>query len=144
MTLKQETGSAEMPLASRQKGISLIEAMVAVLLLAILFLGIAHVLSRGLVSQRYMNTQNLALLEMRELLQDRNDAAAFCGSPDDLTWVGSVSLTAGLGCATDTVTISIDGIAVDVTAQSIEISTATSATSQGLFGGDGVITVSDN
>ena len=76
-----------------QRGSSLIEAMVAMLILAILFLGIAQVLGRGLVSQRYMNTYSLALLEMRERLQQHNDVT-LCSNPGNLSWVGNIQLVA--------------------------------------------------
>ncbi|MDQ9092141.1 prepilin-type N-terminal cleavage/methylation domain-containing protein [Pseudoalteromonas haloplanktis] len=123
-----------------QRGISLIEAMVAMLILAVLFLGIAQVLARGLVSQRYMNTQNLALLEMRERLQQSSETN-LCTSPGSLNWVGSVSLTAS--CNESEVTISAGGISVPVTAYSITLSTTENDTSTELFGGDGVIRISD-
>ncbi|MGS0537013.1 type IV pilus modification PilV family protein [Pseudoalteromonas sp. SaAl2] len=123
-----------------QRGISLIEAMVAMLILAVLFLGIAQVLARGLVSQRYMNTQNLALLEMRERFQQSNEIN-LCTNPGSLNWVGTVPLTAN--CNESEVTISAGGISVPVTAYSITLSTTENDTSSELFGGDGVIRMSD-
>lgn len=123
-----------------QRGISLIEAMVAMLILAVLFLGIAQVLARGLVSQRYMNTQNLALLEMRERFQQSNEIN-LCTNPGSLNWVGTVPLTAN--CNESAVTISAGGISVPVTAYSITLSTTENDTSSELFGGDGVIRMSD-
>ncbi len=123
-----------------QRGISLIEAMVAMLILAVLFLGIAQVLARGLVSQRYMNTQNLALLEMRERFQQSNEIN-LCTNPGSLNWVGTVPLMAN--CNESEVTISAGGISVPVTAYSITLSTTENDTSSELFGGDGVIRMSD-
>ena len=128
----------------RQRGISLVEAMVATLLLAILFLGLAFALSRGLVSQRYMNTQSLALLEIRESLQqEENGAEGFCTAPPDLNWLGTIALEdSNNNCRTTPITLSLDGFDdVEVSAQSVEISTTSTGTSQGLFGGDGVIRV---
>jgi len=131
--------------AFRQRGVSLIEAMVSTLLLSILFLGVAFVLSRGLVSQRYMNTQNLALLEIRESLQQTaGGATGFCNSPPALTWLGAVALEKGSDCKVTKVPLSIGGIDVEVDAQSIQVFTTSNPTSQGLFGGDGRIRVSDN
>ena len=123
-----------------QRGISLIEAMVAMLILAILFLGIAQVLARGLVSQRYMNTHNLAMLEMRERLQQSSETN-ICINPGHLDWVGNISLAAS--CHESEVTVSAGGISVPVTAFSISLSTAKSNTSSELFGGDGAIRMSD-
>lgn len=123
-----------------QRGISLIEAMIAMLILAILFLGIAQVLARGLVSQRYMNTHNLAMLEMRERLQQSNEAN-ICTNPGSLSWVGSVPLAAS--CNESEVTISAGGIVVPVTGYSITLSTQENDTSSELFGGDGAIRMSD-
>lgn len=125
---------------NKQTGISLIEALVSLLVLAILFLGIAQVLARSLVSQRYMNTQNLAVLEMRERLQQSGDAT-FCDNPGNLSWVGNVGLTAD--CQTTTVTIAVGSVSAVVNAQSVTLNTAADTVSSGLFGGDGVISVSD-
>lgn len=98
-----------------QRGSSLIEAMVAMLILAILFLGIAQVLGRGLVSQRYMNTYSLALLEMRERLQQHND-----------------------------VTIGVNGANVSVKTNVLTLSTNGDEESQAFFGADGVIRISES
>src|SRR4051794_33895370 len=52
-----------------QQGFSLIEAMVSVLLVAILGLGMAYTTSRVLLTQRFATTQSLAIVQMREYLQ---------------------------------------------------------------------------
>ena len=125
----------------RQRGISLVEAMVAVLLVAILFLGIAHVLSRGLVSQRFMNTQNLALLEMREKLQQADSVDAFCNNPGSLEWL-SVGLETGDCTEPAPITVTVGGRSAIVTPPiSIEVSTSAND-SASLFGG--VITLSSD
>ena len=105
---------------TNQRGVSLIEAMVAMLILAILFLGIAQVLARGLVSQRYMNTQNLAVLEMRERLQQNNEAN-LCSNPGNLSWLGNVELA--INCNKSEVIISVDSISMPITANSITLFT---------------------
>lgn len=127
---------------NHQRGVSLIEAMVAALVLAILFIGLAHVLARGLVSQRYVNTQNLALLEMREVLQTQNN---ICSSTPSLTHVGNVLLQPA--CSTrGSVEITVGSVpkkelsGTDLP-RNIQLTTADSA-SEGLFGG--VIMISDN
>jgi len=125
---------------TNQRGVSLIEAMVAMLILAILFLGIAQVLARGLVSQRYMNTQNLAVLEMRERLQQNNEAN-LCSNPGNLSWLGNVELA--INCNKSEVIISVDSISMPITANSITLFTTENKNSKELFGGDGVIRVSE-
>lgn len=52
-----------------QRGVSLVEAMVSVLLVGILGLGAAYATSRVLVTQRFAATQNLAILQVREYMQ---------------------------------------------------------------------------
>lgn len=127
-----------------QQGLSLIEAMVAALLISILFLGLAHVLARSLVSQRYMNTHNLALLEIRERIQQSGEAN-FCSSPGSLSWVGEVGdiqLTAN--CVDTTVTISVGNISAQVNSHALAVSTQSNdSTAVQLFGGDGVIRIAD-
>ncbi|HEF0046164.1 TPA: type II secretion system protein, partial [Citrobacter freundii] len=52
-----------------QRGISLIESLVSLLLIAIMGAGLAIVSSRSLVTQRYVTTQNLAVMQAREYLK---------------------------------------------------------------------------
>lgn len=128
----------------RQHGASMIEALIASLLLSILFLGLAHVLSRSLVSQRYMSTQNLALLQMRENLQQANQGVAeLCdgSTPAAINVLSSVALTSS--CSAGTLDINLAGLERTVPTRSITVSTASTSASQGLFGGDGVIRISD-
>lgn len=53
-----------------QRGDALIEALIAILLMAALGLGLAYTAGRALHSQRTMAAQGLAITEMREALQD--------------------------------------------------------------------------
>jgi hypothetical protein len=52
-----------------QRGSSLTEALVSVLLVATMGLGIVYVVSKVLLTQRYTTTQNLAVIHIREHLQ---------------------------------------------------------------------------
>lgn len=52
-----------------QQGVSLIESMISVLLMAVLGLGTAYATSQILVTQRFAATQSLAVIQMREYLQ---------------------------------------------------------------------------
>jgi Tfp pilus assembly protein PilV len=123
-----------------QRGASLIEAMISMLILAILFLGIAQVLGRSLVSQRYMNTYNLALLEMRERFQEKSESV-LCTEPGSLHWVGNVKLVAS--CDESEVTIAVDGSSTSVKTKVITLSTSKDEASINFFGGDGVIRISE-
>lgn len=138
------TSCARKDIRHRQRGVSLIEAMVAALLLSILFLGMAYVLSRGLVSQRYMNTQSIALLEMRNGLQQVGVTAICDGdTPPTLSnKVGGLAVTGS--CTTvNNANVTLSGYDRTVTQRSVTLSTPANATSEGLFGGNGVITLSD-
>lgn len=52
--------------ARQQRGISLIEALISLLLISIMGAGLAMISSRSMLTQRYVTTQNLAVLQMRE------------------------------------------------------------------------------
>lgn len=52
----------------RQRGISLLEALISVLLIAITGLGLAHVTVQALAVQRFTTTENQVLLGLREAL----------------------------------------------------------------------------
>lgn len=62
-----------------QRGISLIESLVSLLLIAIMGAGLAIVSSRSLVTQRYVTTQNLAVMQMREHMKT--------AEPDDALYI---------------------------------------------------------
>ncbi|QJD59105.1 hypothetical protein HG264_09365 [Pseudomonas sp. gcc21] len=62
---------------SRQRGVSLIEALISILLVAITGLGLAFVTTQGLSTQRYATTQNQVLLGLREALLTEPDVESF-------------------------------------------------------------------
>jgi Tfp pilus assembly protein PilV len=130
--------------AKRQRGASIIEALIASLLLSVLFLGLAHVLSRGLLSQRFMNTQNLALLQIRENLQQSDQGIVpLCEgeAPNQITVLSAVTVNSN--CTAGTVAVNLSGLERTVATRTITVSTASNTASQGLFGGDGVISLTD-
>lgn len=146
MMTKSVTACDRSAKAKRQLGVSLIEAMVATLLLSILFLGLAHVLSRSLVSQRYMNTQSLALLEMRENLQKKNgtgvnDICVDGKSPESLSWLANISIAAQDCDTPESVEITVEGLEA-VTVMMHPIPTLSTEANSSLFGGDGVVKIS--
>ena len=63
----------------KQRGVSLIESLISLLLIAIMGAGLAMVSSRSLVTQRYVTTQNLAVMQMREHMKT--------AEPDDALYV---------------------------------------------------------
>lgn len=68
-------------LPSRQSGISLIEAMISLLLIAVTAVGLAYVSSRSMLTQRYVTTQNLAVMQMREHLKANEDGVIDLKTP---------------------------------------------------------------
>lgn len=57
-----------------QQGDALFEALIGFLLLMVLGLGLSYAAARTLNSQRYASTQNIALNQMRDLLQQNETA----------------------------------------------------------------------
>lgn len=64
------------PTLQHQQGMSLLEALITLIIMAILGIGLAYVSGRASVSQRYMNSQNLAVGQMRFNLQTTTCAAS--------------------------------------------------------------------
>lgn len=62
--------------SSRQRGISLLEALISVLLIAITGLGLAHVTVQSLAVQRYATTENQVLLGLREALMAEDSVSS--------------------------------------------------------------------
>lgn len=127
-----------------QRGISLIEALIAVLLLAVLFAGITFVLSRGMVSQRYSATQSLAIMEMRNALQQEdNGISEVCSGASTVSlgsWADSENISSS--CNSREITINIPGFERMVTVQTISsFETTSNSTTQDLFGDDGIIRI---
>jgi Tfp pilus assembly protein PilW len=134
--------------AGSQRGSSLIEAMIAALLVAIVFVGLTFVLTRTLVGHRYMNAHNAALLEIREKIetQGMND---LCTNGTEQFIVGSQNVAiAATNCTSPAITVAISSdLSVVLAAGSVPAVTATFSTtansdSAGLFGGDGVVSFS--
>ncbi|MBB4845069.1 type II secretory pathway pseudopilin PulG [Paucibacter oligotrophus] len=105
-----------------QRGIALIEALVSMVLLAIVGLGLVYALGRSLVAQKYQKAQSLAVQTIRADLQGRGlaDGCPSSGS-NKLTRnaepiVESVDLS-GLSkaCTIKTVTVDMAGISKTTT-----------------------------
>lgn len=116
-----------------QQGFSLIEAMVSIVLVAILGLGLTYATSRVLLTQRYATTQSLAVIQMREYLQTgENQKVSVAGVtvPIDPSAPSSVNVTIG-----------VSGKAGTEKPTTIP-SRSLTVTSTELFSGDGTISLS--
>jgi prepilin peptidase dependent protein A len=58
-----------------QRGDALIEAMVGVVLTAVISLGLSHATARAVSSQRFLNTQNIVVTKVRETLANSDDVS---------------------------------------------------------------------
>ena len=131
----------------RQRGDVLIEALIGTLMTAIVFVGVNTALSKTLHSQRYSNAQRLALLQMRNEIQTGGIADICSGGAGSATVVGQ-TVSQSAACTSLDVTFAINSdlsislAAGDVPATSFSLSTAADTISQGLFGADGVLTMS--
>ena len=133
------------PAARIQQGLTLIESLIAALLLAILFLGLAYVLSRGIVSHRYTVVQSLALQEVRENLQqqgiydicvDGEAAAALTSLPNNVN--------VEVSCTTSDVTVDLPGLERTLETHELSLATAENNTTESLFGGNGSVLFAEN
>ncbi|SDS65097.1 hypothetical protein SAMN05216198_2435 [Halopseudomonas litoralis] len=109
--------SCNKPLRSRanQRGISLLEALISVLLIAITGLGLAHVTVQALAVQRYATTENQVLLGLREalLMEDSINRVSVAGS--ELGFVRqseSLSVTVRVGTVDKTVNLQTETLSV--------------------------------
>lgn len=109
--------SCNKPRRSRanQRGISLLEALISVLLIAITGLGLAHVTVQALAVQRYATTENQVLLGLREalLMDDSINRVPVAGS--ELGFVRqseSLSVTVRVGTVDKTVNLQTETLSV--------------------------------
>ncbi|MBN3003744.1 hypothetical protein JW897_08360 [Chromobacterium alkanivorans] len=78
-----------------QSGVSLLESLIAMLLLILTGLGVVFVNARSLGSQQQLQQHALVLSKAREQLQQ---GGLLCGSADDWPLASGVSATARLAC----------------------------------------------
>ncbi|WP_349743071.1 prepilin-type N-terminal cleavage/methylation domain-containing protein [Roseateles cavernae] len=104
-----------------QRGASLVEAMVAVLLLGVIGLGLVYALSRTLVAHKYHKAQSLAVQGIRAELQSAGLAGG-CPASGTATRSSDLQLGATLSisdvqktCIVTPVTVSIAGSSKSVT-----------------------------
>lgn len=100
--MKRFTGNA----GCKQRGDMLLEALISMLLLGVLGLGLSYAGARVLVQQRYANTQDLALSQMRATLESQGLQTLCAGTVDPLQ-IGTTQLTPTLQCTKQSVTVTV-------------------------------------
>ena len=129
----------------KQKGMTLIEALVAAVLLGVIFLGLTYALSRAIVSQRYTETQSLWLQETRENLQGVG-VERICAQGETPQAVTNLptNVAATAQCINADVEVSVPGLERTIASSRLQLTTANTAQNQSLFGGDGELLFTEN
>lgn len=140
------------PSPRRQRGDVLMESLIGLVLMSVIGLGVTYATSRTLVSQRDMNVQNLAVAQMRNLLQQygttlcpgpggTNTAKAVLNLP---TAVSSSTLNLDVTCS-PAPTVVVQGVIVTIdSSQTVPLKNvvlSTQETNRTLF--SGIIKVGD-
>jgi len=129
---------------SRQRGDALLEALVGVVLVAIIGMGSAYTASRIAVSHKFARTQAMAVSQLRQMLQSPSDIAAWCSGtappavrirPAD-TAIAPTDLSVTVTCSAAG-TLTIGGRSIATPPQRVTLTVSSSA----LFGGNGTIAV---
>lgn len=152
-------------LRNGQQGATLIEALVGMLLMAIVGLGLSYAASRSLLSQRDLNAQNVVISKTREwlLAQGVSSACAGAGAGLPIT-IGDATTTVAASCGSAPITIAPASqgqqgtggddhrenepadlrvtLGANSVRTSVTASTPDNATTRAMFGGDGKIGVS--
>ena len=107
----------------RQKGVSLIEALIAVLLVGLMSQGAVYLSTRATATQTTQQMLNMAVTQLRSRLIENNDICASAPAIADAVQLpNSVSLTAEIqGCDSEA-TVSIDGINIPGVPRPISLS----------------------
>lgn len=123
---------------SNQRGASLTEALVSVLVVAIMGLGVVYAVSQILLSQRYATTQNFAVVHIREHLQ-RSES-----STESFTLAGE-TVELEVEAVQEDITISLltgDGTDLRMTVANVTTGIQVTAENDELFGEGGRIVLS--
>ena len=141
--------------SKHQRGDALLEALIGILLMAVIGLGLSYAVARALNSQRYTSTQNIAIMQMRNLLATSSSIQTFCTSSPNIRVTlnpqaqvpTNIDLQAAINCSPAST------IAVGVMANTgfnenvsfitrISLSTPTNNNdAKSLFGGDGIVSL---
>lgn len=110
----------------RQRGVSLVEALVAMVLLGVAGLGMAHALGRTLVASKFHKAQSLAVQGVRADLQT-NGMAQGCPNIGEATNSRDLTLGPALSiddvsrtCRVIPVVVTLDGTALNTTAVQLQ------------------------
>lgn len=129
-----------------QKGEAMMEALISIVLMAVVGLGITYAMSRSLQTQRFVNTQQNAITELREALVSTG-VKNLCdqgemnvdGQPATITCVPAANLAVSVKTSAGA------AIAVGATIPGIvrldNIATNSTTASQERFGGNGVLRI---
>ncbi|CAN5279726.1 hypothetical protein BH10PSE18_BH10PSE18_13600 [soil metagenome] len=131
-----------------QRGDAMLEALIAMVLLGTIGLGLSYAAARTLNSQRYLNTQNVAVTQMRQALQQIGVTALCADASTPSAVIANQTFVLDRSCQSVSVTvmaslpdgsnpITLRGTATPVT--TLSLSTPSTTASQALFGGDGRI-----
>lgn len=137
-----------------RRGDALMESLVAAVIGAALLLGTTYVTSRLLSDRRHDVTQSMAVIQMRSVLATNGNLATLCSGGTSLTMAlpgggGTPSVPVTANCTFGNVTVSLTSNTAITAATTTPVLTgmtlstaASNTTAKGLFGGDGVVTVS--
>lgn len=103
-----------------QRGVSLVEALVAVVLLGVLGLGMAHALGRTMVASKFHKAQTLAVQGLRANLQTNGMAQ---GCPNAGQAVGDLDLVLGDNLRIDNVGRTCNVVPVAITVDGTTLNT---------------------
>lgn len=125
----------------RQRGDALLEALVAIVLAAVVGLGLAYAATRIAHGQRFMSTQNLAVHDMREgLLQKGFVLSDLCDDSSLHSHEAPERVALfSLNCENTTVTVNGQDVSLSVVRS---LSSEANDRNSALLGGDGVVTLS--
>jgi Tfp pilus assembly protein PilV len=127
-----------------QRGDALLEALVGVVLVAVIGMGSAYTASRIAVTHKYARTQAMAVSQLRQMLQNASDVASWCAGtappaiqirPADST-IAAISLPVTASC-TAAATTTVAGKTITAPPTNVTLSVTSAST----FGGSGSIVV---
>ncbi len=134
----------------RQRGDVLMESLIGLVLMSVIGLGVTYATSRTLVSQRDMNVQSLAVIQMRSLLQQYGSSLCATNSAKavlNLPSLDTKPIALKASCSGLPTNITIQGKPLEPTSEqaeqlkSVALSTLDQKDQLALFGG--IIKVGD-